>query len=205
MRRGQPLVGGSDPLRRTVSGPFYRAVDPAYRASALAGSRSAGRYSPPEVPTLYLSASRDGVAAAMVAHRDERTPDLEVLRFEVEADRIVDLRDRAALVSLGIDPADASADWQGAVARGEVPPSWRVREALEDRGAHGLIDPSRQRPGLWHLCLFRWNTAGAPAVRSGEDLGPHQVERATGHGQPQGERGQPEAAEHHPEVHGREA
>lgn len=167
MRRDQPLVGGSDPLRRTVSGAFYRAVDPAYRASALSGSRSAGRYSPPDVPTLYLSASRDGVAAAMLAHRDERTPDLEVLRFKVEADRIVDLRDRAALESLGIDPADAAADWQGTVAGGEVPSSWRVREALESRGAHGVIDPSRRQPHLWHLCLFRWNSAGVPAVRPG--------------------------------------
>ncbi|GAA1347916.1 RES domain-containing protein [Arthrobacter roseus] len=107
---------------RTVKGSFYRAVDPAYRALALAGSRSAGRYSPPDVPTLYLSASLDGVAAAMIAHTDDRTPDLKVLRFEVDAGWIVDLREHDALRSLGIDPAEAAADWQETLARGESPP-----------------------------------------------------------------------------------
>ena len=162
----EPFVDGDDPLRRTVAGTFYRAVDPAHRSSALAGSRSAGRYSPPDVPTLYLSASRDGVAAAMIAHTGARVPELDVLGFEVDADRIVDLRAQDALRSIGIDPADAAADWQETVAAGGSPPSWRLRAALEPLGAHGLIDPSRKRPGLWHLTLFRWNCPGAPSVRA---------------------------------------
>ncbi len=162
---GRPLVGGTDPLSRTVSGSFYRAVDPAHRAAALSGSRSAGRYSPPGVPTLYLSASRDGVAAAMIAHAGARSPTLDVVRVDVAADRIVDLRAHAALRSIGIDPAAAAADWQEVVAAGGSPPSWRVRDELERRGARGLIDPSRKRPGLWHLVLFTWNRAGAPRVR----------------------------------------
>lgn len=108
----------------------------------------------------------------MIAHADHRRTELEVLRFEVEAEQIVDLRDGAALESVGLDPADAAADWQGLVSRGETPPSWRVREVLESRGAHGLIDPSRQQPGLWHLCLFRWNTVGASLVREVGTSGP---------------------------------
>ena len=159
------VVGGDDPLGRTVGGTFYRAVDPAHRDAALAGSRSAGRYSRPDRPTLYLSASRDGVAAAMVAHTGERSPDLHVLTFEVQAERIVDLRAREALRAFGIDPTDAAADWQDVVAAGGSPPSWQVREALEQLGAHGLIDPSRKRPGLWHLTLFAWNSANTPSVR----------------------------------------
>lgn len=159
------LVGGNDPLARSVSGTFHRAVDAAHRAAALAGSRSAGRYSPPDVPTLYLSSSRDGVAAALIAHTGARSPDLEVLSFHVDAGRIVDLRAHEALRSIGIDPAAAAAEWQETAAAGGSPPSWGVREALEHRGAHGLIDPSRTRPGLWHLVLFRWNRAGAPTVR----------------------------------------
>ena len=159
------VVGGDDPLGRTVGGTFYRAVDPAHRDAALAGSRSAGRYSRPDVPTLYLSASRAGVAAAMIAHTGARSPTLDVLGVEVEADRIVDLRAHEALRSIGIEPADAAADWQEIVAAGGSPPSWRVREALERQGAHGLIDPSRKQPDLWHLVLFRWNHPGAPGVR----------------------------------------
>lgn len=163
-RRSQPAIGGDDPLMRTVTGSFFRAIDPAYRDVALAGSRSAGRYSLPGVPTLYLSASPEGVAAAMIAHTDDRTPNLRVLQFEVDAERIVDLRDHEALAAVGIDPADAAADWQKTVTAGGSPSSWRVREALQSLGAHGLIDPSRKQPHLWHLTLFDWNSPGAPSV-----------------------------------------
>ena len=47
---------------------------------------------------------------------------------------------------------------------GEVPSSWAVRRRLEEAGAHGLIEPSRTAPGLWHLTLFCWNEDGAPRV-----------------------------------------
>ncbi|SDL55510.1 RES family NAD+ phosphorylase [Arthrobacter sp. ok362] len=165
MQYAEPLVTQDNAVVRTVTGTFFRAVDPTYRAAALEGSRSAGRYSPPDVPTLYLSSSRDGVAAAMIAHSNGRTPNLEVLRFDVKADGIVDLRDHEALKSIGIDPADAAADWQQVVAGGGSPSSWKVRETLERSGAHGLIDPSRKQPHLWHLTLFTWNVEGSPSVR----------------------------------------
>ncbi|WP_220034109.1 hypothetical protein [Curtobacterium sp. MCLR17_043] len=38
-----------------------------------------------------------------------------------------------------------------------------MRDRLIDIGANGLIDPSRKSPGLWHLVLFRWSVADAPA------------------------------------------
>lgn len=148
-----------------VRGTFYRAIDPAFQEYAIAGSRSAGRYSRADQPTLYLSSSVEGVEAAMIAHRDARASALQIVEIDVEADRIVDLRDAAALEELGIMPADATAPWQEIAASGGTPSSWVVRERLIQAGAHGLIDPSRKRPGLWHLVLFRWNEAGAPAVR----------------------------------------
>lgn len=161
----QPEVTPETGAFCTVRGTFYRAVDPAFADHALSGSRSAGRYSPPGSPALYLSASPEGVAAAMIAHRDGRSAQLSVLAFEVEAARIVDLRDHSELALLGIDPADAAADWQSDAATGRTPPSWKAREALRARGAQGLIDPSRRRPGLWHLTLFAWNAPAAPTVR----------------------------------------
>nr|WP_188037255.1 RES family NAD+ phosphorylase [Actinotalea sp. JY-7885] len=135
----------------------------------MTGSRSAGRYSRPDEPTLYLSSSVEGVGVAMTAHRAARSAALEILRIEVEASGIVDLRDRAALESAGISPADAAAPWQEIAASGGTPPSWTVRDRLLDAGANGLIDPSRQRPGLWHLVLFRWNRGEAPTVRVADD------------------------------------
>lgn len=150
---------------RHVRGTFFRAVDPAFRDVALAGSRSAARYSRPEEPTLYLSASVEGVEAAMVAHREARSAALEILAIEVDAQGIVDLRDDDAVCTAGIELADAVAPWQAIAADGGTPPSWGVRDRLIELGAHGLVDPSRQQPGLWHLVLFRWNVDGAPSAR----------------------------------------
>ena len=147
-----------------VAGTFYRAVDARFVDSALRGSRSAGRYSPPDAPTLYLSSSPEGVDAAMVAHTDATTPPRALLTFDVQAERIVDLRDSEALAALGVDLADAVAPWKPAVEVGEEPSSWGGGRRLGGGGAHGLIDPSRTAPGLWHLTLFRWNEDGTPRV-----------------------------------------
>lgn len=178
----QPEIEASNPRRADVNesepavqrenpGPFcsvrgtlYRAVDPSFRHGALDGSRSEGRFSPRETPTLYLSSSREGVAAAMLAHTHFASPEREVLSFEVAASRIADLRDRATMASIGVDVDAAAAPWQDDVAAGRTPVSWGVREMLLELGAQGLIDPSRRRPGLWHLTLFTWNRPDAPSV-----------------------------------------
>ncbi|WP_120002945.1 RES family NAD+ phosphorylase [Nesterenkonia muleiensis] len=158
------VIEAESPFVR-VAGTFFRAVDPRYRDSALTGSRSPGRYSSADQPTLYLSSSAEGVEAAMIAHRSARTPDLEVLELRVRAERIVDLRDSRARAMAGIELDDATAPWQDLVTRGEQSPSWTVRRRIEQLGAEGLIDPSRKAPGLWHLVLFRWNAAGGASVR----------------------------------------
>lgn len=148
-----------------VSGSFYRAVNPAHQVAALSGSQQPGRYSPPHVPTLYLSSSVEGVQAAMIANRDERSPQLHIIEVEVQADQILDLRDEAACRLAGVKRADATAPWQEVVAQGGQPRPWAVRRRLDVLGAHGVIDPSRKQPGLWHLALFQWNSEGAPQVR----------------------------------------
>ncbi|WP_430592087.1 RES family NAD+ phosphorylase [Humidisolicoccus flavus] len=147
-----------------IRGTFYRAIDPRFREHAIRGSRAAGRYSRADQPTLYLSSSIEGVEAAMIAHSQSRASSLEIVELTVEAQNIVDLRDPEALKLLGVDLVDATAPWQELAAAGRAPASWSVRDRLTAAGANGLIDPSRQSPGLWHLVLFRWNTPGAPAV-----------------------------------------
>ncbi|PCN48221.1 hypothetical protein Csp2054_08205 [Curtobacterium sp. 'Ferrero'] len=148
-----------------VRGTFHRAVDPRFRDAALAGSRTAGRYSRADQPTLYCSSSVEGVRAAMQAHRDARSAEPTIVALDVDAAGIVDLRDPSARAAAGIELSDASAPWQDVVADGGVPRSWLVRDRLEVLGADGLIDPSRTEPGRWHLVLFRWNVEGAPRVR----------------------------------------
>lgn len=136
--------------------------------TAIDGSRLPGRYSAAGQPTLYLSSSPAGVAAAMVAHSGARA-NLALLAFNVQAESVFDLRDPVALRAAGVDLQDAVASWQDVVATGGRPRSWDVRRRLEDVGAEGLIDPSRTRPGLWHLVLFQWNT---PTTARVEPLDP---------------------------------
>ena len=161
---GEPSVEQVGDVWSSISGSFYRAVDPSHQDTALLGSRLAGRYSEPSQPTLYLSSSPQGVDAAMIAHTNGRVAEFVLLEFHVEAHNIVDLRDPAVLLAAGIDLEDAVAPWQDIVKAGGEPPSWHVRRRLEALGANGLVDPSRKRPGLWHLTLFRWNSPDTPHV-----------------------------------------
>lgn len=147
-----------------IEGVFYRAIDPAYRDFALSGSRTPGRYSRGDQPTLYLSSSPQGVEAAMRAHRDNRAS-LEIVKVSVVAEKIFDLRNTDAVIAAGIDINDAIAPWQETVKAGGIPPSWQVRARLESLGMNGLIDPSRKAPGLWHLVLFSWNEDSHTQVR----------------------------------------
>ena len=101
----------------------------------------------------------------MISRSDSRMASLQIVNIDVEADNIFDLRDGDALAKAGVDVADAVASWQDVVKAGGIPRSWKVRDRLLKLGANGLIDPSRKRPGLWHLVLFRWNDAGGPRVK----------------------------------------
>lgn len=154
---------------RSVEGIFYRAVDPAYREFALSGSRFPGRYSRADQPTLYLSASPEGVEAAMLAHKDDRSQVLSVVSIRVRAKNIFDLRNPLARDSAGINLEDAVAPWQELVKNGQEPRSWKVRDQLEALGAQGLMDPSRKSRGLWHLVLFIWNRDHAPVVELADE------------------------------------
>lgn len=102
----------------------------------------------------------------MIAHTETRPSNLETLAFDVQATEIADLRQRELMASLGIDVDAAAAPWQDDFASGREPASWGIRNKLIELGAHGLIDPSRKRPGLWHLTLFDWNNGAGPSVRA---------------------------------------
>jgi RES domain-containing protein len=161
-----PQVSKQSEIFSRVDGVFYRAIDPRYAEHAISGSRTAGRYSARNQPTLYLSSSIEGVEAAMIAHAGGRSTTLETIALAVRAERIFDMRDVDARKAANIELEDAIAPWQEVSARGEVPRSWAVRERVEQLGGFGLIDPSRKVPGLWHLVLFTWNTGKGPQVVS---------------------------------------
>lgn len=145
----------------SYAGPCWRAVASGLEADVLAGTTRAGRYNRPGEPTLYMSGSPEGAAAAMARYGDlPRT----IVEVSVEATRLVDLRDAGACVVLGIDLARAKGDWLAAIDQKEEPASWAVSDRARALGAQGLIDGSRRFPGAWHLVLFQWNDAGGARV-----------------------------------------
>lgn len=123
-----------------VTGRFFRAVGPQYADSALVGSRSPGRFSRASEPTLYLSASVEGVEAAMRAHRAEGEERV-LVAADVDVGRILDLRDPQARDAAQVSLQEAAAPWQQIVADGG-------RAALLERArpADGPRRPRADRP-----------------------------------------------------------
>src|SRR4051794_25484011 len=94
----------------SVRGRFYREVDAARSRTALAGSQAPGRYSRATQPTLYLSASLEGVAAAMVARSGSATMPRAVVSFNVAAGKIFDLRRTDRLSRAGLNTSEVFSD-----------------------------------------------------------------------------------------------
>jgi len=104
---------------RSVNGIFYRAIDPIYKDSVIAGSRLAGRYSDQSQPTLYLSATQEGMAAAIDVHKENRAASQQIVQVHVRGGGIFDLRDEALCRAANVELKDAIAPWQHSVAQGK--------------------------------------------------------------------------------------
>ena len=122
--------------------------------------RPAARFNRTGRDALYLSVDEASARVAMTRHARAGDPPRVLVRYAIGACRVVDLGHPEARALR----ERAAGDWRAALARGEEPESWRVVDELGRAGEVGLIDPSRRRPGLWHLTLLRWNEPGAPAV-----------------------------------------
>ncbi|WP_439650025.1 RES family NAD+ phosphorylase [Gymnodinialimonas mytili] len=109
---------------------------------------------------LYLSPDAESAHVAIGGDVKSDDPPRVLARYKITRCKLIDLRskDAAKLYEL------AKCPWRSALQRGEDPSSWTAADVVKASGAVGLIDPSRRRPGLWHLTLFRWNEPGAPNV-----------------------------------------
>ena len=131
-------------------------------AQVLDGTVRAGRYNRPGQRTLYMSGSPEGVAAAMARYGPAPRA---IVRLQVSATDLIDLRDADECAAAAIDPARVKEDWIAALNRGETPPSWLVADAARGLGATGLIDRSSRLPGAWHLILFEWGADSRVMIR----------------------------------------
>ncbi len=163
-----------------VSGTFVKiAFEEDVRINLMRGlsSRPAARFNRTGQDALYLSSNEASarVAIGQYVGADDRPRVL--LTYEVTPCVLYDLRDplSAEIYALARQP------WQSALSAGEVPPSWVAADHVRASGHVGLIDPSRQSPGLWHIALFRWNDVEAPTVKLIGDPKPISVTQAPQH------------------------
>ena len=123
--------------------------------------RPAARFNQIGQDALYLSPDEFSARVAVGEYVNAGDPPRMLLSYEVERCSLFDLRhlQAAAVYELARQP------WRKAVSAGEAPKSWDAADYIRQSGHQGMIDPSRRRPGLWHITLLRWNERGAPRVR----------------------------------------
>ena len=150
----------------TIEGRFFRAVlaDRVGDVLAPPGPASAGRYHRLGQPALYLTCDPEWARIAVSGYMREDGLARVIVPLVLGPAHVVDQRDEAACVALGIDRADSDANWRTALAAGREPPSWRNADAARAIGADGIIDRSRHIQEGWHVTLFRWNATGAPTL-----------------------------------------
>ena len=158
-----------------ISGSFVKiawAADWDVHLTRCAPDRPPARFNRKGQDALYLSPDPDSARVAIGQDVKHGDPPRVLLTFQVDRCALFDLR-RAEAADIY---ALASQPWRRLLAGGGRPPSWLAADRLRAEGYLGLIDPSRRRPGLWHIALFRWNEPGAPTIRRTGRPEPIQVE-----------------------------
>lgn len=159
----------SDPVSsifRLISGRFYRSVLAERVDNVLdpPSPQSAGRYHRHGQPALYMSPEPEWAIRAISGYMREDGKARMLVPLLVTEALVLDQHDGALCEKLGIDRTGSNVSWRTALEAGGEPPSWKTSDIARASGADGLIDPSRNIPGGWHLDLFRWNGLGGPRV-----------------------------------------
>ena len=146
-----------------VSGKFVKIVwaeDPDIHLTRGSSDRPPARFNRLGQDALYLSPDVESARVAIGQDVKEGDRPRVLLTFEVQRCALFDLRapEAADIYALASQP------WRRLLAAHGEPSSWSAADQLRSDGYVGLIDPSRRRPGLWHITLFRWNEPGAPDV-----------------------------------------
>ena len=170
----KPSYGGSF-LLTEVDGIFVKiafADDADVVLTRGLAHRPPARFNRAGQDALYLSPDELSARVAIGEYVKAGDRQRFLLQYEVERCTLFDLRhpDAAEVYDSAGQP------WRKALARGQYPSSWEAADHIRQSGHVGLVDPSRRRPGLWHITLLRWNEPGAPSVRGVGDAIPISVE-----------------------------
>jgi RES domain-containing protein len=124
--------------------------------------RPAARFNRPGQDAVYLSPDEESARVAIGEYVKNFDAPRVLLTYAVERCILFDLRHQDASSVYAL----ARPNWRGTFESGNEPTSWAAADIVRQAGHVGLIDPSRRRPGLWHITLMRWNEPGSPRVHT---------------------------------------
>ncbi|WP_461405302.1 RES family NAD+ phosphorylase [Falsiruegeria mediterranea] len=149
-----------------IEGRFWRAGFLGQEHDLLSPARAPqGRWHHSGQKALYLSQTPEGCQVALRVYVQPQDPPRAIFPFAVENATVADLRSHQARELWSVSLDDIHAFWAELHAKGEVSPTWHLGDRLRAQGLDGLLTPSRSRPDLTHLSLFRWNAADGPKIR----------------------------------------
>lgn len=158
-------------------GQAFRAHDPRWAwdpESGEAARQHGGRFNPVGVAALYLSLSFEAAWAEAQQAFPLKPQPLTLCAYEVDCERIVDLRDSLVRDALRITSNDLGCPWEDLLDRSITPPSHRLAEHLIADGVAGILVPSFA-PGApeeaSNLVLWRWGSSLPHRIQCIDDEG----------------------------------
>ncbi|WP_424944178.1 RES family NAD+ phosphorylase [Aliiroseovarius crassostreae] len=165
-------MGATDKIARPfnkhvteLTGRFWRSVFFGQEEHLLTPARAPqGRWHHSDQPALYLSGTPEGCRVALKAYQTPDDPPRGIFPIDVHDARVIDLRAAATREALDMPLEDIHVFWATLHKAGNTVPTWQISDRLRGAGVDGILTPSRSRPELTHLTLFRWNRLGGAKV-----------------------------------------
>lgn len=149
----------------TVNGLFWRSTFLGQEDRLLAPAAAPfGRWHTEGQKALYLSGTPEGCRVALKAYLRTDDPERGIYPLQVTDAQVADLRVPETRAAFNTSLEHIHAFWADLRAKGLQSPTWLTSNTARAAGLDGILTPSRSRPDLTHLTLFRWNTEGAARV-----------------------------------------
>ena len=130
-----------------------------------------GRWHKNGQSALYLSGSPEGCRVALKVYLNPNDPPRGIFPLDVTNAKIADLRSSGSRRAFSASLQDIHAFWADLAKAGQSSPTWDIGDQARNLGLDGLLTPSRSRPDLTHLTLFKWNEPqSAGIVQAGKPL-----------------------------------
>lgn len=92
-------------------------------------------------------------------------------RYDVDVDRIADLRDGATRAALGIAPSVLACPWKKILLIDKTdPPTWPLVDRLVSAGASGVLIASQRRAAGYNMVLWKWDRGTVKPFDPNNDL-----------------------------------